>query len=76
MLVLISDFYEGGSYELLLNYIKELKDSGLHFIPVGALTSGGHVSIDQWFRKRLKELGMPILSGRVNKLIEELKIYL
>src|SRR3954453_22236915 len=58
-LVLISDFYEGGSDLVLLDYIKGLKDSGVHFIPVGAVTSSGYYSINDWFRTRLKELGMP-----------------
>lgn len=73
VMVLISDFYEGGSYELLLSYIKSLKESGVHFIPVGAVTNSGYFSIDSWFRTKLGELGMPILSGTPKKLIEQLK---
>jgi Mg-chelatase subunit ChlD len=71
--VLISDFFEGGSNQVLLDYIKGLKDSGVHFIPVGAVTSSGYFSVCEWFRTRLKELGMPILSGNIKKLIEQLK---
>jgi hypothetical protein len=71
--VLISDFFEGGSDQVLLDYIKGLKDSGVKFIPVGAVTSSGYFSVHQWFRDRLKELGMPILSGSIKKLIGELK---
>lgn len=73
VMVLISDFYEGGSYDLLLSYIKSLKESGVHFIPVGAVTNSGYFSIDSWFRTKLGELGMPILSGSPKKLIEQLK---
>jgi hypothetical protein len=72
-LVLISDFYEGGSRQVLFDYIKSLKDSGVHFIPVGSVTSSGYFSVDQWFRERLKELGTPILTGTPKKLIQELK---
>jgi hypothetical protein len=72
-LVLISDFYEGGSHQVLFDYIKSLKDSGVHFIPVGSVTSSGYFSVDQWFRDRLKELGTPILTGSPKKLIQELK---
>ncbi|BAZ49428.1 VWA_CoxE family protein [Nostoc sp. NIES-4103] len=72
-MVLISDFYEGGSDQVLFDYIKSLKESGLHFIPVGAVTSSGYFSVNQWFRDKLKELGMPILTGSPKKLIEELK---
>lgn len=73
VLVLISDFYEGGSDQVLFDYIKSLKESGLHFIPVGAVTSSGYFSVSQWFRDRLKELGTPILTGSPQKLIQELK---
>lgn len=72
-LVLISDFYEGGSYQVLLDYIKSLKQSGVHFIPVGSVTSSGYFSVERWFRDRLKELGTPILTGSPKKLIQELK---
>jgi VWA domain containing CoxE-like protein len=72
-LVLISDFYEGGSYQVLFDYIKSLKESGVHFIPVGAVTTSGYFSVEQWFRGRLKDLGTPILTGSPKKLIQELK---
>lgn len=72
-MVLISDFYEGGSYQVLFDYIKSLKESGVHFIPVGSVTSSGYFSVEQWFRERLKELGTPILTGSPKKLIQELK---
>jgi hypothetical protein len=72
-IILISDFYEGGSEQVLFDYIKSLKESGVHFIPVGAVTSSGYFSINDWFRTRLKALGMPILTGSPKKLILELK---
>jgi Mg-chelatase subunit ChlD len=72
-IALISDFYEGGSEQILLDYIKSLKESGVHFIPVGAVTSSGYFSVNDWFRTRLKALGMPILTGSPKKLILELK---
>jgi hypothetical protein len=74
--VLISDFFEGGSNQVLLDYIKGLKDSGIRFIPVGAVTTSGYYSVCEWFRARLKELGMPILSGSIKKLIAELKAFI
>ncbi|KST63169.1 vWA domain-containing protein [Mastigocoleus testarum] len=72
-LVLISDFYEGGSDQVLFDYIKSLQESGVHFIPVGAVTTSGYFSVNQWFRNKLKELGTPILTGSPKKLIQELK---
>jgi len=71
--VLISDFYEGGSNEELLNTIRAIIESGCHFIPVGAVTSGGYFSVSDWFRQRLKAMGHPILNGHIKKLIVELK---
>jgi hypothetical protein len=71
--VLISDFFEGGSNQVLFDTIKGLKDGGVRFIPVGAVSSSGYFSVNQWFRDRLKELGTPILSGNIKKLIGELK---
>ena len=71
--VLISDFFEGGSQQELLDCIKALKDSGVHFIPVGAVNSSGYFSVCEFFRTRLKELGTPILTGAIKKLIVELK---
>ena len=75
-MVVISDFYEGGSDQELLDYIKGLKDSGVHFIPVGALQSSGYFSVSEFFRTRLAEMGMPILHGAVNKLIHQLRYLL
>jgi predicted metal-dependent peptidase len=72
-IVLISDFYEGASAQELLDYIKALKDSAVRVIPVGAVTSSGYFSVNEFFRTRLKELGMPILTGNIKKLITELK---
>ena len=71
--VLISDFYEGGSHQVLFDYIKSLKDSGVHFIPVGSVSSSGYFSVNDWFRTKLKDLGAPVLTGSPKKLIEELK---
>ncbi|HSH05571.1 MAG TPA: VWA domain-containing protein [Anaerolineae bacterium] len=73
LLVLISDFYEGGDNQKLYDQIKNIKDSGTHFIPVGPLTRSGFFSVNQWFRDRLKELGTPILTGSPQKLITQLK---
>lgn len=72
-LVLITDFYEGGSNQELLDAIIGLKQSGVHFIPVGSVSSSGYFSVNEWFRTRLKDHGMPVLTGSPKKLIEELK---
>jgi hypothetical protein len=71
--VLITDFYEGGSNQVLLDEIVALKQSGVQFFPVGSVSSSGYFSVNEWFRTRLKDLGMPVLTGSPKKLIEELK---
>ena len=43
------------------------------------VTKASHVpvmSVCEFFRVRLKELGMPILSGSIKKLIGELKAFI
>lgn len=74
-MVWISDFYEFQNERPLFEQIKAVKSSGVKFIPVGALKSG-HVSVNEWFRTRLKEIGLPVISGDVKKLIVELKNFL
>lgn len=75
-LVLITDFYEGGSDQELLGTINSLVQSGVHFFPVGAVTSSGYFSVNQWFRTKLKEMGRPILTGTPQKLIRDLKQFI
>ncbi|MCQ3931310.1 MAG: VWA containing CoxE family protein [Chloroflexi bacterium] len=72
-LVLITDFYEGGSNQELLDTIRALKESKVHFIPVGSVNSSGYASVNDWFRTRLKDMGLPVLTGSPKKLIAELK---
>jgi hypothetical protein len=72
-LVLITDFFEGGDNQTLLDTIQQVVESGVHFFPVGAVTSSGYFSVNQWFRTRLKDMGKPILTGSPKKLIRDLK---
>lgn len=72
-LVLITDFYEGGSNQELLDTIRTLKESKVHLIPVGSVNSSGYASVNDWFRTRLKDMGLPVLTGSPKKLIAELK---
>jgi hypothetical protein len=75
VMVWISDFYEFQNDKPLFEQIKAVKASGVKFIPVGALKSG-QFSLNEWFRVRLKEIGLPVISGDVKKLIRELKSFL
>ncbi|NUW44502.1 VWA domain-containing protein [Nonomuraea rhodomycinica] len=73
VLVWISDFYDDRS--LMVDF-EALHKSGVKFIPVGSVNSSGQQSVDQWFRQKLKDLGTPVLSGHIGKLVSELKNFL
>ncbi|MFD0560025.1 VWA domain containing CoxE-like protein [Stackebrandtia endophytica] len=76
VMVWISDFYEFDRSQALYEGIASAHRSGVTFIPVGSVASSGSSHINPWFRDRLKALGTPVLSGRLNKLIFELKNFL
>ncbi|MGW2159515.1 VWA domain-containing protein [Nonomuraea sp. NPDC001699] len=73
VMVWISDFYDNRS---LINDFGSIHRSGVKFIPVGSVNSSGYQSVDPWYRQKLKDLGTPVLSGHVRKLVFELKNFL
>ncbi|MFI5841468.1 VWA domain-containing protein [Catenuloplanes sp. NPDC051500] len=73
VMVWISDFYEFGASEPLYAGIEAVYRSGVKFIPVGSVNSSGTESVDPWFRKKFKDLGTPVISGHIRKLVTELK---
>jgi hypothetical protein len=75
VMVWISDFYDGRP-QPLFDGIEAVHRSGVRFIPVGSVTSSGHQSVNPWFRQHLKDLGTPVISGHIGKLILELKRFL
>ncbi|MDG9718015.1 VWA domain-containing protein [Streptomyces sp. DH24] len=75
VVVWISDFYEWRR-EPLFESMAGIHRSGAKFIPVGSVTSSGRGSVDPWFRERFKDLGTPVLSGHIRKLVQELKTFL
>ncbi|MGW8065616.1 VWA domain-containing protein [Streptomyces ziwulingensis] len=75
VVVWISDFYEWRRQELF-DSMAALHRSGVKFIPVGSVTSSGRGSVDPWFRERFKDLGTPVISGHIKKLVHELKTFL
>ncbi|MEV0112887.1 VWA domain-containing protein [Streptomyces sp. NPDC050844] len=75
VVVWISDFYEWRS-EPLFESMAAIHRSGAKFIPVGSVTSSGRGSVNPWFRERFKDLGAPVLSGHIKKLVHELKTFL
>ncbi|MET7780990.1 MULTISPECIES: vWA domain-containing protein [Streptomyces] len=75
VVVWISDFFEWRS-EPLFDSMAAIHRSGAKFIPVGSVTSSGRGSVNPWFRERFKDLGTPVLSGHIRKLVHELKTFL
>ena len=76
VMVWISDFYEFDRSQPLFDGIQAVHRSGVKFIPVGSVNSGGQQSVNPWFRQRLKDLGTPVISGHIRKLVFELKNFL
>ncbi|MGI8335837.1 vWA domain-containing protein [Actinomadura scrupuli] len=76
VMVWISDFYEFDRSQPLFDGIEAVHRSGVKFIPVGSVNSSGHQSVNPWFRQRLKDLGTPVISGHIRKLVFELKNFL
>jgi hypothetical protein len=74
-MVWISDFYETNIEQLFEGYAA-IHRSGAKFIPVGSVTSSGRGIVNPWFRERFKDLGTPVVSGHIRKLVQELKTYL
>jgi hypothetical protein len=75
VMVWISDFYET-RVEQLFESMAAIHRSGAKFIPVGSVTSSGRGSVNPWFRERFKDLGTPVISGHIRKLVHELKTFL
>ncbi|MFD8805052.1 VWA domain-containing protein [Streptomyces sp. NPDC059597] len=75
VVVWISDFYEWRGQELYDSFAA-VHRSGAKFIPVGSVTSSGRGSVNPWFRERFKDLGTPVISGHIKKLVHELKTFL
>ncbi|BDD13002.1 hypothetical protein FUAX_54340 (plasmid) [Fulvitalea axinellae] len=75
VVVWISDFYEWKAQELF-NQFKALHESGVKFIPVGSVSSSNYQSVNPWFKQRFKEMSTPVISGKIDKLIVELKTFL
>ncbi|GII00407.1 vWA domain-containing protein [Planobispora takensis] len=75
VVVWISDFYEWNC-EGVFAGLESLHRSGVRVIPVGSVGSGGQQSVNPWFRQKLKDMGAPVISGHIRKLVLELKNFL
>ncbi|PZG38036.1 VWA containing CoxE family protein [Spongiactinospora gelatinilytica] len=76
VMVWISDFYEFDRSAPLFEGISAVHRSGVRFIPVGSVNSSGQQSVNPWFRQRFKDIGTPVISGHISKLVTELKSFL
>ena len=77
VVVWISDFYEPKEIEKeIFNQFKIMHDSGVKFIPVGSITSSKVQYLNPWFKSQFKKMGTPVISGKIDKLIQELKNFL
>ncbi|MUN38575.1 vWA domain-containing protein [Actinomadura litoris] len=76
VMVWISDFYEFDRSQPLLDGIQAVHRSGVKFIPVGSVNSSGTQIVNPWFRERFRNLGTPVISGHIRKLVAELKNFL
>ena len=72
VVVWISDFYEWKEKEIF-NQFKIMHESGVKFIPVGSVTSSKVQYLNPWFKTEFKKMGTPVISGKIDKLIQELK---
>ncbi|GAA1800213.1 hypothetical protein GCM10009682_22230 [Luedemannella flava] len=75
VVVWISDFYESRE-QAVFDGLQAMHRSGVKVIPVGSVSSGGQQSVNPWFRQRFKDMGRPVLSGHIKKLVVELKNFL
>lgn len=73
VMVWISDFYEFDNDRPLFAMIEAVKQSGVRFIPVGSVSSRAYFNVNPWFRKKLAQIGAPVVSGSLRTLVRELK---
>ena len=70
ILVLISDFYEGGTESDLLRETSELSESGVRMIGLGALGYDARPDYNRSLGRRLRKVGMDILVCTPERLAE------
>jgi len=70
LVVVLSDFYEGGPPEGLYARVKELVESGVKVLGLAALGSDGDPDYDRQVAKQLVALGMPVAAMTPTKLAE------
>lgn len=72
IVVLITDFYEGGSETNLIRQVQLMSESGIRMIGLGALGYDARPAINRPLAKRLTKVGMDILITTPEKLAESM----
>ena len=62
ILVLITDLYEGGNDQPMINHIKEMTTNGVQVIVLLSLNDDGAPSYDKTIAKKLHTMGIPIFA--------------
>lgn len=70
IVVVLSDFYEGGPPQTLYTRVKDLVDSGVKTLGLATLGSDGQPDFDREIAKHLVNLGMPVAAMTPLKLAE------
>lgn len=70
IVVLITDFYEGGDERSLIEQIRVMADSGIRMIGLGALGYDARPAYDKTTAGKCRKVGMDILSCTPEKLAE------
>ncbi len=70
ILVLISDFYEGGPASELLREVQEMAEAGVRMIGLGALGYDARPAYNHGLARRLRQVGMDILAATPEELSE------
>lgn len=70
LVVIISDFYEGGPAGRLYTEVKALLDAGVKVLGLAALGEGGEPEFDRKVAKALVALGMPVAAMTPKHLAE------
>ncbi len=70
IVVVLSDFYEGGPPQDLYARVKDLVDSGVKVLGLAALGSDGAPEYDRQVAKTLVNLGMPVAAMTPKRLAE------
>lgn len=70
IVILISDFYEGGSEESLLATVEQLRDSQVKMLGLAALDQSVEMAFDQDLAKQLTDRSMPVSAMTPDHLAE------